>query len=76
MMMSGDNLREFPVIQGNTIHDPDNLGKVKHVIQEQRTRARKSFPRSTTTIRTHRNGIPEWAMCSTIPIRRMHSCKR
>jgi peptidoglycan-N-acetylglucosamine deacetylase len=37
MMMSGDNLREFPVIQGNTIHDPDDLGKVKRVIQEQRT---------------------------------------
>jgi peptidoglycan-N-acetylglucosamine deacetylase len=36
MMMSGDNLREYPVIQGNTIHDPDDLGKVKHVIQENR----------------------------------------
>jgi cellulose synthase/poly-beta-1,6-N-acetylglucosamine synthase-like glycosyltransferase/spore germination protein YaaH/peptidoglycan/xylan/chitin deacetylase (PgdA/CDA1 family) len=37
MMMSGDNLREFPVIQGNTIHDPDDLTKVKRVIQESRT---------------------------------------
>ena len=36
MMMSGDNLREFPVIQGNTIHDPDYLNKVKNVIQEAR----------------------------------------
>ena len=36
MMMSGDNLRELPVIQGNTIHDPDDLGKVKHVIQAAR----------------------------------------
>ncbi len=33
MMMSGDNLRELPVIQGATIHDPDYLNKVKHVIQ-------------------------------------------
>jgi len=33
MMMSGDNLREFPVIQGQTVHDPDYLDKVKHVIQ-------------------------------------------
>ncbi len=33
MMMSGDNLREYPVIQGTTIHDPDDLNKIKHVIQ-------------------------------------------
>jgi cellulose synthase/poly-beta-1,6-N-acetylglucosamine synthase-like glycosyltransferase/peptidoglycan/xylan/chitin deacetylase (PgdA/CDA1 family)/spore germination protein YaaH len=33
MMMSGDNLSEYPVIQGATVHDPDDLGKVKHVIQ-------------------------------------------
>ena len=37
MMMSGDNLREYPVIQGTTIHDPDDLNKVKHVIQLERT---------------------------------------
>jgi peptidoglycan-N-acetylglucosamine deacetylase len=37
MMMSGDNLREFPVVQGNTIHDTDDLGKVKRVIQDART---------------------------------------
>jgi peptidoglycan-N-acetylglucosamine deacetylase len=37
MMMSGDNLREFPVIQGTIIHDPDDLGKVKRVIQEGHT---------------------------------------
>ena len=36
MMMSGDNLREYPVIQGATIHDPDDLNKVKHVIQAAR----------------------------------------
>ena len=36
MMMSGDNLREFPVIQGTTIHDPDYLNKIKHVIQTAR----------------------------------------
>ena len=34
MAMSGDNtLREFPVIDGNTVHDPDDLNKIKHVIQ-------------------------------------------
>ena len=33
MAMTGDNLHEFPVIKGNTIHDPDDLNKVKRVIQ-------------------------------------------
>ncbi len=33
MMMSSDNLHEYPVIQGTTVHDPDDLNKVKHVIQ-------------------------------------------
>ncbi len=33
MMMSGDNLREFPVIDSVAVHDPDDLNKVKHVIQ-------------------------------------------
>ena len=33
MVMSGDNLREYPVIEGATVHDPDDLNKVKHVIQ-------------------------------------------
>ncbi len=33
MMMSGDNLREYPVIEGATVHDPDDLSKVKRVIQ-------------------------------------------
>jgi cellulose synthase/poly-beta-1,6-N-acetylglucosamine synthase-like glycosyltransferase/spore germination protein YaaH/peptidoglycan/xylan/chitin deacetylase (PgdA/CDA1 family) len=37
MMMSGDNLHELPVIQGNTIHDTDDLSKVKRVIDEART---------------------------------------
>jgi len=36
MMMSGDNLRELPVIAGSTVHDPDYMSKVKHVIQEAR----------------------------------------
>ena len=36
MMMSGDNLREYPVIEGAAVHDPDDLNKVKHVIQENR----------------------------------------
>ncbi len=33
MMMSGDNLSEYPVIEGAAVHDPDDLNKVKHVIQ-------------------------------------------
>ena len=33
MMMSGDNQRELPVVEGATVHDPDDLNKVKHVIQ-------------------------------------------
>ena len=37
MMMSGDNLHELPVIQGNAIHDTDDLSKVKRVIDEART---------------------------------------
>ena len=37
MMMSGDNLRELPIIQGNTVHDPDYVNKVKQVIQKAHT---------------------------------------
>jgi len=33
MEMSGDNLREVPAIEGNTIHDPDNGSRVRRVIQ-------------------------------------------
>jgi peptidoglycan-N-acetylglucosamine deacetylase len=36
MMMSGDNLREYPVIEGNSVHDPDDLNKVKDEIKRQR----------------------------------------
>ncbi len=36
MMMSSDNLREFPVIEGNTVHDPDYGNRVKQVIQAAR----------------------------------------
>jgi cellulose synthase/poly-beta-1,6-N-acetylglucosamine synthase-like glycosyltransferase/peptidoglycan/xylan/chitin deacetylase (PgdA/CDA1 family)/spore germination protein YaaH len=35
-MMSGDNLREFPVIEGATVHDPDDMNRVKRVIQAAR----------------------------------------
>ena len=32
--ISSDNtLREYPVIDGNTVHDPDDLNKIKRVIQ-------------------------------------------
>jgi cellulose synthase/poly-beta-1,6-N-acetylglucosamine synthase-like glycosyltransferase/peptidoglycan/xylan/chitin deacetylase (PgdA/CDA1 family)/spore germination protein YaaH len=37
MMMSGDNLHEYPVIQGATVHDPDDLSKVKQAIQKAHT---------------------------------------
>ncbi len=37
MAMSGDNLHEYPVIDGLTIHDPDDQNKVKRAIQEART---------------------------------------
>ena len=33
MAMTGDNLHEYPVVDGNTVHDPDSMSKVKHVIQ-------------------------------------------
>jgi cellulose synthase/poly-beta-1,6-N-acetylglucosamine synthase-like glycosyltransferase/spore germination protein YaaH/peptidoglycan/xylan/chitin deacetylase (PgdA/CDA1 family) len=36
MAMSGDNLSEYPLIEGSTIHDPDYLNKVKNVIQASR----------------------------------------
>jgi cellulose synthase/poly-beta-1,6-N-acetylglucosamine synthase-like glycosyltransferase/peptidoglycan/xylan/chitin deacetylase (PgdA/CDA1 family)/spore germination protein YaaH len=33
MAVSGDNtIREYPVIDGNTVHDPDDLNKIKNVI--------------------------------------------
>ncbi|HUB52300.1 MAG TPA: glycosyltransferase [Terracidiphilus sp.] len=37
MMMSGDNLRELPVIEGGNVRDPDFLNKVKGVIQAAHT---------------------------------------
>ncbi|MGA3133126.1 MAG: glycosyltransferase [Terracidiphilus sp.] len=37
MMMSGDNLSEYPVVEGATVHDPDDMSKVKHVIQVAHT---------------------------------------
>jgi cellulose synthase/poly-beta-1,6-N-acetylglucosamine synthase-like glycosyltransferase/peptidoglycan/xylan/chitin deacetylase (PgdA/CDA1 family)/spore germination protein YaaH len=36
MEMSGDNLRELPVVDGATVHDPDDMNKVKRVIQGSR----------------------------------------
>ena len=33
MMMSGDNIREFPVVDGATVHDPDDGNRIKRVIQ-------------------------------------------
>ena len=28
------DLHEYPVIEGNVVHDPDDLNKIKHVIQD------------------------------------------
>ena len=36
MAMTSDNLHEYPVIEGNTVHDPDDLNRIKHVIQTAR----------------------------------------
>jgi cellulose synthase/poly-beta-1,6-N-acetylglucosamine synthase-like glycosyltransferase/peptidoglycan/xylan/chitin deacetylase (PgdA/CDA1 family)/spore germination protein YaaH len=36
MAMSSDNIREYPVVDGATVHDPDELNKVKRVIQAAR----------------------------------------
>ena len=36
LAMSGDNIREYPVIEGNTVHDPDDMNRVKHVIEAAR----------------------------------------
>jgi cellulose synthase/poly-beta-1,6-N-acetylglucosamine synthase-like glycosyltransferase/peptidoglycan/xylan/chitin deacetylase (PgdA/CDA1 family)/spore germination protein YaaH len=36
LAMSGDNVREYPVIEGKVVHDPDDLNRVKHVIQAAR----------------------------------------
>ena len=36
LAMSGDNIREYPVVEGNVIHDPDDMNRVKHVIQAAR----------------------------------------
>ncbi len=37
MALSSDNtIREYPVIDGETIHDPDDLNKIKNVIQATR----------------------------------------
>ncbi len=37
MAMSGDNLHEYPIFEGTTIHDPDDQNKVKRVIQAAHT---------------------------------------
>ena len=34
--MTADDVREFPVINGNSVHDPDDLNKVKRVILNAR----------------------------------------
>ncbi len=33
MAMSGDNIREYAVVDGNAVHDPDDMQRVKRVIQ-------------------------------------------
>jgi hypothetical protein len=29
MAMTGDNLHEYPVVDGATVHDPDRMNKIK-----------------------------------------------
>ena len=36
MAMTGDNLHEYPVVGGATVHDPDSMSKIKRVIQAAR----------------------------------------
>jgi cellulose synthase/poly-beta-1,6-N-acetylglucosamine synthase-like glycosyltransferase/spore germination protein YaaH/peptidoglycan/xylan/chitin deacetylase (PgdA/CDA1 family) len=36
MAMTGDNLHEYPVVDGATVHDPDSMSRIKHVIQAAR----------------------------------------
>ncbi len=35
MAMTGDNLHEYPVVDGNAVHDPDDMNKIKHWIQAE-----------------------------------------
>ena len=35
-MSSQNTMQEYRVIDGNTVHDPDDLNKIKHVIQDTR----------------------------------------
>jgi peptidoglycan-N-acetylglucosamine deacetylase len=36
MAMTGDNLHEYAVVSGGTVHDPDNMNRVRNVIQAAR----------------------------------------
>ena len=36
MAMTGDNLHEYPVVEGATVHDPDSMNRIKNVIQAAR----------------------------------------
>jgi len=31
-----DSHREYPIVDGNTVHDPDDLDRIKHVIQDSK----------------------------------------
>ncbi len=34
--INNDSHREYPIVDGNVVHDPDDLNRIKHVIQENR----------------------------------------
>jgi cellulose synthase/poly-beta-1,6-N-acetylglucosamine synthase-like glycosyltransferase/peptidoglycan/xylan/chitin deacetylase (PgdA/CDA1 family)/spore germination protein YaaH len=36
MAMTGDNLHEYPVVEGATVHDPDSMNRIRNVIQAAR----------------------------------------
>ena len=65
-MSSINTLREYQVIENGVVHDPDDLNKVKHVIQDSRedTEVYPKFIRtSTTSIRIRRPGTQPSATC-------------
>ena len=62
MAMNNDNHREYPVIDGNTVHDPDDTNKVKRVIQAAKEDT-EIFPHLNNYNPAHPDlGSGRWAM--------------
>ena len=62
-MSSINTLREYQVIENGVVHDPDDLNKVKHVIQDSREDTEDLIRTSTISIRIRRPGIRPSAKC-------------